>query len=179
MSSVWNICANVPQMSFGSETSNGIENSLRASSLGRFTMGREKEGEPATMFLEFEYLHRVDVKCWLAKMTLVIFLVFFDHYAHSRLFPLCADWQKSDSSVNGEQQGNWRHNSNFRDIVASSPSFSCPTAKALKSLHSGYVEKCQAVFSGYTLNATTHTYNLPTIYMCYCTFTLHFFCNFC
>ena len=76
MSSVWNICANVPQMSFGSETSNGIENSLRASSLGRFTTGREKEGQPATMFLEFEYLHRVATKCWLAKMTLVIFLMF-------------------------------------------------------------------------------------------------------
>ena len=27
----------------------------------------------------------------------------FDHYAHSRLFPLRADWPKSDSSVNGEQ----------------------------------------------------------------------------
>ena len=53
----------IPQMSFGSETSNGIENNLRASSLGCFTMGREKEGEPATMFLEFEYLHRVDAKC--------------------------------------------------------------------------------------------------------------------
>ena len=61
--SVWNICANIPQMSFGSEASGGIENSLRASSLGRFTTGREKEGELATMFLEFEYLHQVYVKC--------------------------------------------------------------------------------------------------------------------
>ena len=98
--------------------------------------------------------------------------------AHSRLFLLCADWQKSDSSVTGEQQGNWTHNSNSRDVVASCPSFFHPTAKAPESLHSGYVEKCQAVFSGYTLNATTHMYNLPTIYMCYCSFTLHFFGNF-
>ena len=30
---------------------------------------------------------------------------------------------KSDSSVDGEPQGNWRWNSNYRDIVASSPSF--------------------------------------------------------
>ena len=166
-------------MSFGSEASGGIENSLRASSLGRFTTGREKEGELATMFLEFEYLHQVYVKCWLAEMTFSDDLSHVFHCAHSCLFQLCADWWKSDSSVNREQQGNWRHNSNSRDIVASSPSFSRPTAKALKSLHSGYVEKCQAVFSGYTLNATTHTYNSPTIYMCYSSFALHFFSNFC
>ena len=30
---------------------------------------------------------------------------------------------KSDSSVDGEPRGNWRWNSNYRDIVASSPSF--------------------------------------------------------
>ena len=33
---------------------------------------------------------------------------------HSRSFPLCADWRKSDSSVDGESQGNWRQNSNFQ-----------------------------------------------------------------
>jgi len=31
-----------------------------------------------------------------------------------------------DSSVDGEPKGNWRWNSNFRDVVASSPSFSRP-----------------------------------------------------
>ena len=62
-SSVWNNCAIVPQMSFGSETSGSIENSLQASSLACFTMGREKEGELATMFLEFEYLHQLHEKC--------------------------------------------------------------------------------------------------------------------
>ena len=75
---------------------------------------------------------------------------------HLRLFPLRADWQKSDSSVNREKQGKRRHNSNSRDVVASSPSFSCPTTKAPESLHSGYIEKCQAVFSGYTLIPTTY-----------------------
>ena len=35
-----------------------------------------------------------------------------------------ADWRKSDSSVDGEPPGNWRWNSNSRDTVAYSPSFS-------------------------------------------------------
>ena len=33
------------------------------------------------------------------------------------------------SSVVGEPQGNWKWNSNSRDVVASSPSFSCSTAR--------------------------------------------------
>ena len=41
-------------------------------------------------------------------------------------FGLVSTWQRSNSSVNGEPQGNWRWNSNSRDIVASSPSFSHP-----------------------------------------------------
>ena len=43
---------------------------------------------------------------------------------------LGADWRKSDSWVEGEPQGNWRWNSNSRDIVASSPSFSRPALRA-------------------------------------------------
>ena len=39
------------------------------------------------------------------------------------------DWRKSDSPVDGEPQGNWRWNSNSRDVVASSPSFSRPAAE--------------------------------------------------
>ena len=46
------------------------------------------------------------------------------------LFPLCADWRKSDSSVVGERQGNWRWNSDSRDVVVSSPSFSRPAIRA-------------------------------------------------
>ena len=112
MSSVWNICANVPQMWFGSETSNGIENSLRASSLGRFSTGREKEGEPATMFLEFEYLHRVDAKCWLAKMTLVIFLMFLRSLCAfalvSTLCWLAEIWQLSQWGATGELEAQFK-----------------------------------------------------------------------
>ena len=47
----------------------------------------------------------------------------------SRSFLHRADWQKSDSSVDREPQGNWRWNSNYRDVVASSPSFSRPAAR--------------------------------------------------
>ena len=58
------------------------------------------------------------------------FHVFFNLCLHSHLFPLRADWRKSDSSVDGEPQRNWRRNLNSRDVVVSSPSFSRPAASA-------------------------------------------------
>lgn len=132
MSSVWNICANVPQMSFGSETSNGIENSLQASSLGRFTTGREKDGEPATMFLEFEYLHRVDVKCWLAKMTLVIFLMFLRSLCAfalvSTLCWLAEIWQLSWRGVTRKLELEFK----FQRHIACSLFFPQPAARDLR-----------------------------------------------
>ena len=77
---------------------------------------------------------KVDAKCWLAEMTLVMtslpWHVFFNVCLHSRLFPLCADWRKSNCSVDGEPQGNWRWNSSPRDVVASSPFFYLPAAGA-------------------------------------------------
>ena len=49
----------------------------------------------------------------------------------SRSFPPRADWQKSDSSVEGEPQGiGGGIQTSSRDVVASSPSFSCPAARA-------------------------------------------------
>ena len=52
---------------------------------------------------------KVNVRCWLAEMTLVMtslpWHMFFNDSLLSSLFPLCADWQKSDSSVDGEPQG--------------------------------------------------------------------------
>ena len=56
--------------------------------------------------------------------------MFFSDCLHLRSFPLKADRQKSDSSVDGEPQENWRWNSNCRDVVASSPSFSRSAARA-------------------------------------------------
>ena len=46
------------------------------------------------------------------------------------LFLLFADWGKNDSSVDREPQGSWRRNSNSRDVIASSPWFSRPAARA-------------------------------------------------
>ena len=51
-------------------------------------------------------------------------------WAYSRSFPLRPDWWKSDRSVYGEPQGNWRWKSNSRDVVVSSLSFSRPAARA-------------------------------------------------
>ena len=56
--------------------------------------------------------------------------MFFNVCLHWHSFPLRTDWQKSDSSVDREPQGNWRWNSNSRHAVASYPSFSCPATRA-------------------------------------------------
>ena len=53
-----------------------------------------------------------------------VFQCLFTLILHSFLLRL--DWWKCDSSVDGEPQGNWRWNSNSRDVFASSPSFSRP-----------------------------------------------------
>ena len=61
--------------------------------------------------------------------------VFFDVFSnvclHSRSFLLRDDWRKSGSSVDGEPRGiGGQGNSNSRDVVASSPSFSRPASRA-------------------------------------------------
>ena len=95
--------------------------SLWASSPGRSVAGREEEGELATTSLEFEYLHRKS-RCGDDISNGVITLgTCFSMFVYIRPpFSLRADWRKSDSSVDGEPQGNWRWNSNSRDVVASS-----------------------------------------------------------
>ena len=102
---------------------------MQASSPGALAARREKEGELATTSLEIEYLYRKS-RC---EMLIVghdisndvssIFQVFFNVCLHSRSSQLRADWRKSYSLVDGEPQGNWRWNSNSREVVASSPSF--------------------------------------------------------
>ena len=110
-----------------------ILGSLRASS-----PGWEEKGKIATMSLEFEYLHRKsrcevliggdDISNDLITLG-TCFHVLFNVCLHLHLFPLRADWRKSDSSVDREPQGNWRRNSNSRDVVAISPSLSHPAAR--------------------------------------------------
>ena len=94
--------------------------------LSALAAGQEKEGELATRSQEFEYLHRKS-RCEMLiggddisndVITLgVCFHVFSNASLHSPSFPLRADWRKTESSVNGEPQGTWRWNSNFRDVV--------------------------------------------------------------
>ena len=78
--------------------------------------GREKEGELATTALEFEYLHQKS-QCEMligrddiSNDVITLGTCFSMFFLRSRSFPLHADWQKSDSSVEGEPQGNWRWN---------------------------------------------------------------------
>ena len=77
---------------------------------GALVAGREKIGEPGTSSLEFEWLHP---KCRSQMLiggddisndviTLgACFHMFFNVCLHSRSFPLCADWRKSDISWRG------------------------------------------------------------------------------
>ena len=65
-------------------------------------------------------------------------------------FLLRADWQKIDSSVRREPQGKWRWNSNSRDVVASSPSFSCPAARVPRRACLQAIPKANPQSASYT-----------------------------
>ena len=90
-------------------------------------------------------IEKVNVKCWLAEMTLVMTsLLLARVFQHLFTFALvstsCSDWRKSNSSVDREPQGNWRWNSNYRDVVASSPFLFPPRQQsAPESLLAGYI----------------------------------------
>ena len=106
-----------------------LHRSLRASSSGYSDGG-------ATTSLEFEHVHRKS-SCEMliggddiSDDVITLGACFSMFVYKRRSFPLRTDWRKSDSSVGGEPQGNWRWNSNSRDVVASSPSFSLSNARA-------------------------------------------------
>ena len=91
------------------------------------------------MSLEFEYLLRKS-RCEMLisrddisndVITIPLALA-FNVCIHLQLFPLCAVWRKSDSELSCRRaigEYNWKWNSNSRDVVASSPSFSFSTAR--------------------------------------------------
>ena len=99
---------------------------------GTLAAGQAKEGELAITSLEFEYLHRQS-PCKkliggndISNDIITLGTSYLNVCLNLHSFQLHADWQKSDSSVNGELQGNCRWNSNSRDLVASSLPFPIP-----------------------------------------------------
>ena len=117
-----------------------LRSSLWASSLrcsGR-EGGKRKDSLQLCLWNLNICIKKIDVKCWLAEMTLVMTslplacaFMCFSMFVYIILcsFTLQADWRKSDRSVNGESQENWRWNSNYREKVASFPSFSRPAGE--------------------------------------------------
>ena len=110
---------------------------------GTLAAGWEKEGGCATTSLEFEYLHKkVDEKCWLTEMTLVmmslplarVFQCLFTFALVSTSRWLAEIWQLSQRETTEELEVEFEFHLQFlvvaRDVVASSPSFSRPTARA-------------------------------------------------
>ena len=69
--------------------------------------------------------------------------MFFNVCLHSLSFPLLVDRRKSDSLVKGEPRGNWRQDSNSRDVVASSPWFPRPAARAPRRTSSQATSKTE------------------------------------
>ena len=97
-------------------------------------MGREKEGDLATTCLEFDYLHRKK-RCEMlfsgddTSNGFITPGTYFSMFVYIRArfrFALIG----GNLTVDGEPQGNWRRNSNSRNVVASSLSFSRPAARA-------------------------------------------------
>ena len=106
--------------------------SVRASFPGGSGGRAGKEGELATSSLEFEYLHR-KTRCEMPigggdigndVITLGSCFSIFVYIRARFRFALISG--KSDASVDG----NWRWNSNSRDVVASSPSFPAPPSES-------------------------------------------------
>ena len=97
-------------------------------------VGREKEGDLATTSLEFDYLHRKK-RCEMlfsgddtsnGVITLGTYFSMFVYIRARFRFALIG----GNLTVDGEPQGNCRRNSNSRNVVASSLSFSRPAARA-------------------------------------------------
>ena len=85
-----------------------IQSSLRANSLAA---EREEDNLQLRLWNLNICIEKVDAKCWLAEMTLVmkslpLARVFQGLLTFALWFPLRADWQKYDSSVDGDPQGN-------------------------------------------------------------------------
>ena len=93
-------------------------------------------------------------------------------YIILRSFLLHADCPKSDSSVDGEPQGNRRWNSNSRDVVSSSPCFSHPATRAPRRAYSqamlhllvSFLLCCYSVVPTPSLSSFLSCSSYPTLY---------------
>ena len=102
--------------------------------IGRFANQEMKGNAKRTSGYSLNLLAAQNNNLGAASQTLlpkvIIFHVFFNVCLHSYSFPLRADRLKSNRIFDGEPQGNWWRNSNSRNVVASSPSFSRPASRA-------------------------------------------------
>ena len=88
---------------------------------GALVAGWQKGGELATTSLEFEYLHRKSqCKMLIGRDDISNDIITLGTRFSMSVY-ICADGQKSDSSVDGKPQGNWRWNSNSGDLQALLP----------------------------------------------------------
>ena len=113
-----------------------VLSSLRASSLGGALWQRGRKRRESLQLRLWNLnicIKKVNEKCWLAEMTLLmmslplthVFLCSFTFALVSASPWLAEIWQLSLRGPTGELE----LNSNSRDVVASSASFSCPTAR--------------------------------------------------
>ena len=119
---------------------------MRASSPGRSGCGaarRENEGRLTTSPCEM-LIGGDDI----SNDVITLSTGFSMFFLHSRSIPLRADWRKSDGSIDGEPLRIWRRNSNSRDVVASSPSFPRPAARAPRGACSQAMRKFVLVTLG-------------------------------
>ena len=97
--------------------------------------GREKEGELATSSQEFEYLHRKSQCHMLIGRDDISNDIITLGMCFSMFVYICARFhfaligRNLTAQLTGRHRAHWKWNSNYRDIVASSPSFSHPIAR--------------------------------------------------
>ena len=89
--------------------------------------GKRKENLQLRLWNLNIWIEKVEAKCRLAEMTLVMtsLPLFFNVCLHSRSFHFALIGGNLTAQSTGRRELNWRWNSNSRDLIASSPSFSC------------------------------------------------------
>ena len=113
-----------------------LENSQPSSKLSRVLWqmgGKSKENLQLRLWNLNICIEKVDAKEMLIDQDDISDDIIALGTCFSMFVYIRADWQKSDSSVDREPEGNWRWNSNSRDILTSSPSFSHPTTRVPQS----------------------------------------------